>query len=153
MKGELAIPRVFLDTSALFAAIWPPSGGGRMLLKMGEARAVDLLVSAQVLTEIERALRRKAPERLGALALLLDRSGVLVVEPASSATLSKVNRYLDYVPDAMILASAIDAQSDYFVTLDKHHFLGNEEVMRAVSLEIGTPGDCLAWFKHNLTRN
>jgi predicted nucleic acid-binding protein len=153
MKGKRAIPRLFLDTSALFTGIWPAAGGGRMLLKMGEARAVDLLVSPQVLAEIERAVRRKAPERLGVLALLLDRSGVQIVKPALSTTLSKVNRYLDYVPDAMILASAIDAQSDYFVTRDKRHFLGIEDLTRAFSPSIGTPGDCLAWYKRSLTRN
>ena len=123
-----------------------------MLLKLGEVRAIDLLASSQVLTEIERVVRRKAPERLGALALLLDRSGVLIVETSSSATLSKVGQYLDYIPDATILASAIDAHSDYFVTLDKRHFLGNADIKRAFSLNIGTPGDCLAWYKHNLTR-
>jgi predicted nucleic acid-binding protein len=153
MKVERTAARVFLDTSALFTGIWSATGGGRMLLKMGEVRAVDILVSPQVLIEIERVIRRKAPEQLGMLALLLDRSGVQVVDPASSATLSKVNRYLNYVPDAMILVAAIDAHSDYFVTLDRRHYLGNKDIRRAFPLWIGTPGDCLASYKDRLTRH
>lgn len=153
MKGERTVPRVFLDTSALFAGISSTVGGGRMLLKMGEVGALNLLVSPQVLKEIERAVRKKAPERLGVLALLLDRSGVAVTDPPLAVTLAQVNQYLDYVPGAMILASALDAQSDYFVTLDKRHFLGNENIQRSIPLKVGTPGDCLDWYKGNLTRN
>ena len=67
-------PRLFLDTSALFAGIWSAEGGARMLLKLGEAGVVELLVSSQVLEEIEDVIRRKAAQLLGTLALLLDRS-------------------------------------------------------------------------------
>ena len=44
---------VFLDTSALFAGIWSAKGGSRMILKLGEAGVIRLLVSPQVLDEIE----------------------------------------------------------------------------------------------------
>ena len=63
--------RAFLDTSALFAAIWSEEGGGRMLLRLGEAGAVQIVVSRQVLAELERAIRSKAPHALGSLAVLL----------------------------------------------------------------------------------
>ena len=55
---------VFLDTSALFTGIWSATGGGRMILKLGEARVIRLLVGPQVLDEIGGALRRKAPNML-----------------------------------------------------------------------------------------
>ena len=60
-----AKPDLFLDTSALFAAIWSTAGGGRMFLKLGEADAVQLWVSSQVLTELENVLRCKAAGALG----------------------------------------------------------------------------------------
>ena len=50
-----------------------------MILKLGEAGAIQLLVSSQVLTELENVLRRKAPKILGVLTLLLDRSEIKVV--------------------------------------------------------------------------
>ena len=54
-------PRLFLDTSVLFAGVWSAEGGARLLLKLGEAEVVILLVSSQVLNEIEGVIRRKTP--------------------------------------------------------------------------------------------
>jgi predicted nucleic acid-binding protein len=71
--------RVFLDTSALFAGVWSALGGARMILKLGEAGVIQLLISPHVLTEVEGALRRKAPEILDLLRLLLSRSQVEIV--------------------------------------------------------------------------
>ena len=62
-------PYLFLDTSAMFAGIWSAQGGSRLLLRLGEAEVVHLLVSAQVLREIEDAFRRKAEEHLPVLAI------------------------------------------------------------------------------------
>jgi predicted nucleic acid-binding protein len=75
-------PRLFLDTSALFAGIWSAQGGGRLLLRLGEAGAVQLIVSSQVLQELEAVIHRKASQHMPTLALLLDRSRVKVVQPA-----------------------------------------------------------------------
>ena len=115
--------RVFLDTSALFAGIWSATGGARMILRLGEAGAIRLFASPHVLGEIEKALRRKVPDALGSLALLLDRSGVEI---------------------------APSAEADYFVTLDKEHFLGDSGLREAVPFPVGTPGDFLAFFRGRL---
>lgn len=139
--------RVFLDTSALFAAIWSATGGGRMLLKLGEVAAINLLVTSQVLTEIENVLRRKAPSSLGGLALLLDRSHVHTAPTPSKALLEQSQALVHYLPDAQVLAAAWAANVDYFVTLDRQHFLDNEPLQSAVPFLIGTPGDCLVWYR------
>ena len=142
-----SVARVFVDTSALFAAVLSATGGARMVLKLGEAGAVKLLASRQVLSEAEGALRRKAPEALPDLGLLLERAGLEVV---SSAGRSKVGKLLDAVGhpgDAQIAADALAAEADYLVTLDKAHLLGNRHLARAVPYAIGAPGDFLAWFR------
>ena len=139
--------RAFLDTSALFAAVWSDQGGARVILKLGEAGAVTLLVSPQVIKEAEGALRRKAPDALPLLAILLDRSGVTVAGTAphkSAATLSIVT---GHAGDAQIVADALQAKADYLITLDREHLLGNTRLAEAVQLSIGTPGDFLAWFR------
>jgi predicted nucleic acid-binding protein len=56
-------------------------------------------------------------------------------------------RFLNYADDAVVLAAAIDAQADYFVTLDRQHFLSNPLVPATLPLPLGTPGDFLAWFR------
>lgn len=139
--------RVFLDTSALFAGIWSATGGGRMLLKLGEVKAVQLFVSPHVLTEIENVLRRKAPVFLGALTLLLDRSRVHIVAEPSPDLLEQSKALVHYPPDAQVLAAAWSANVEYFVTLDRQHFLNNEHMRRTVPFLVGTPGDCLTWYR------
>jgi predicted nucleic acid-binding protein len=140
-------PNVYLDTSALFAGIWSAKGGSRLILKLGESGVIHLLVSSLVLTEIESALRSKAPDLLGALALILDRSNILVVRPTSPGTLQQIQAFLHHSGDAHVLAAAWDNRADYFVTLDRKHFIDNHALRSAVPFPIGTPGDFLAWFR------
>lgn len=143
-------PEIFLDTSALFSGIWSATGGARMLLKLGEAQAMKLVVSSQVLTEIENVLRRKAPQNLGTLALLLDRSRIQVVSQGSAEQITRCQSIVDYQPDAIVLAAAWTAEVDYFVTLDSKHFLDNQQLHTLAPFPIGTPGSCLAWYRSHL---
>jgi len=142
---------VFLDTSALFAGIWSAEGGSRMILKLGEAGAIQLLVGPQVLDEIESALRRKAPDVLGLLALLLDRSRVEVVPSPMPEAVQDSQALTGHPGDAQVLAAAWAAGADYFVTLDRQHFLDNPSLRDAVPFPVGTPGDFLAWYRRQLT--
>jgi len=141
----------FLDTSALFAGIWSAEGGSRMILKLGEAGALRLLVGPQVLNEIESALRRKAPNMLGLLALLLDRGRVEVVSTPMPETVKDSQALTSHPGDAQVLAAAWATGADYFVTLDRKHFLDNAALRNAVPFPVGTPGDFLAWYRTQLT--
>ncbi len=94
-----------------------------MILKLGEAGAIQLLVSSQVLTELDNVLRRKAPKILGVLTLLLDQSGVKIVATPPPEILAECQSLIAYPPDAQVLAAAWNAGCDYFVTLDRRHFL------------------------------
>ena len=118
-----------------------------MILKLGEAGAIRLLISPQVLDEIERALRRKAPELLGLLTLLLDRSNVVIVPPPTPETLQTSQALTRHPGDARVLAAAWSAGVDYFVTLDRKHFLGNSALRDAVPFPVGTPGGFLTWYR------
>ncbi len=145
-------PDLFLDTSALFAGVWSAEGGGQHLLKLGEVDAVQLVVSSQVLVEMERALRKKAPHQLANLAVLLECSGVKVVERPTQSMVETCLHLTGYENDAVVIAAAWSAESDYFVTLDQRHFLGNGPLASALPFPLGTPGDCLAWLRRRWTR-
>ena len=147
----MQIPDIFLDTSALFSGIWSATGGARMLLKLGEAHAVKLSASSQVLTEIEGVLRRKSPQSLGMLALLLDRSRIVVISSATENHIVICQSIVNYTPDAVVLAAAWTAGVDYFVTLDRKHFLNNQQLRDAAPFAVGTPGSCLAWYRNRLS--
>jgi predicted nucleic acid-binding protein len=110
-------------------------------------------VSLDVLAELDENVRAKAPHRMSDLATILDLSGVEVVEPPDIVTVQNCQRFLAYADDAVVLAAAITAQADYFVTLDRQHFLENPLVPADLPLIIGTPGDFLAWFRIKLSDN
>ena len=143
--------RAFLDTSALFAAIWSEEGGGRMLLRLGEAGAVQIVVSRQVLAELERAIRSKAPHALGSLAVLLDRIHVEVAPEPSREVLTTCEGLVAHPGDAKVLGAAVASGVDYLVTFDRQHFLENAKLRQALPFIVGTPGDFLAWFRGRLT--
>jgi len=147
----MPIPDIFLDTSTLFSGIWSATGGARLLLQLGEAKAVKLAVSSHVLVEIESVLRRKSPQSLGTLALLLDRSRIAVVPSASKNHIIICQSVVNYTPDAILLAAAWTAGVDYFVTLDRKHFLNNQQIHDAAPFTVGTPGSCLAWYRSKLS--
>jgi putative PIN family toxin of toxin-antitoxin system len=142
--------RVFLDTSALFAGIWSAEGGARMILKLGESGIITLLVSQQVLTEIEGVVRRKAPEELGRLTLLLERLKLDIVSRINRDELTKSANVVSHSGDAKVIAAAWSSDVDYFVSLDKVHFLKNRKLKKLLPFKVGTPGDFLTWFKEKL---
>jgi predicted nucleic acid-binding protein len=135
---------VFLDTS------WSDEGGGRMNLRLGEAGAVKILLSPQVLAEIERASRRKGPGALPLLAVLLDRARVEVGPEPAGEIIRSCRALVSHPADAAILAGAVAGGADYFVTLDRQHFLDNPRLQGAVPFEVGTPGDFLVWLRGRL---
>ena len=146
-------PRVFLDTSAIFAAIWSTMGGARALLELGEGAFLNLVVSHDVLAEIEGVVRQKAPDKLPMVAVLLHQSRIDVTSSPSTSQIETCRALVTYEPDAVMLAGALNAGADYLVTLDKKHFLDNHtmrEALSAARVIIGTPGDCLVWYRERL---
>lgn len=49
--------------------------------------------------------------------------------------------------DAQILAAAWATGADYFVTLDREHFLDQPDLRGAVPFPLGMPGDFLAGYR------
>ena len=146
----MAKPEVFLDSSALFAAVWSDQGGGRELLRLGEAGIVHIVVSDQVLCETEAVLRRKAPQLLQDFAILVHRSRSRVHHEPSHEVGDKYVAYTSHSGDARIVAAAVGSRSDYLATLDRSHLLGNPTLERVAGIPIGTPGDCIAWLAKRL---
>ena len=140
----------FLDTSVLFAAVLSETGGARLLLKLGEASAVELWIGPWVLREAERVIDRKSPGSKAYLALLLDRSRVRVGPEATENTLQAATAAVTYLPDAQVVAEALTVGVHYFVSLDRAHLVGNPRAGQ-LPFPIGIPGDFLAWFRARLT--
>jgi hypothetical protein len=81
------------------------------------------------------------------LALLLDQSGVTVLPQPDEETVQVCMQIVQHPGNAQILAAAWSSDVDYFVTLDKQHFLENSGLIQAAEFQIGSPDDFLAWFR------
>jgi predicted nucleic acid-binding protein len=141
--------QVFLDTSVLFAAVWSESGGSRLILKLGEAAAVSLWVGPWVLREVDAVVRRKSEGSRPHLVLLLDRAQVQVGPEAGTEASKQALSVVNYLPDAQILAEALEIGVDYFVSLDRKHLVGNPQAGN-LPFAVGTPGDFITWYRQQL---
>lgn len=141
--------RVFFDTSVIITAIFSSTGGARKLFYLAEADIIDLLAGENVLRETDEVLRRKVPGSLPLLAQLLTISRIANSPAPTQEQLTSARKCVTYMPDAYILAEAIQARPDWFVTHDKEHFL-NQQKEIDLPFEIGTPGDFIQRLKKDM---
>ena len=138
--------KVFLDTSVIFAGILSPSGGSRKLLPLGEIGLLQLVAGPKVLRECEEVVRQKAPASLPILAQLLSLSRVETCSAPTDQQIALAKTLVAYAPDATVLAEALAAEPDWFVTHDKAHFL-REGQLPTLAFQVGTPGDLIQSLK------
>ena len=139
-------PRLFLDTSVIFAAVLSPTGGARKLFLLGEAGLMQLVVGPTVLRECQEVVQRKSPASLPTLAQLMASASMETSQAPTQKQIGAAEAYVQYKPDARVLAEAMQARPNWFVTHDKEHFLKHRSKIN-LPFEIGTPGDVLQRFK------
>jgi predicted nucleic acid-binding protein len=113
---------------------------------LAEAGILKPVVGPTILREADEVIRRKAPRLLPTLAQLLAITQTETSPSPSRAHIKTARLYVNYAPDARVLAEAIAADPDWFVTHDKQHFLKTRRTIR-LSFEIGTPGDLIQKLK------
>ncbi|MBZ5499778.1 MAG: type II toxin-antitoxin system VapC family toxin [Acidobacteriia bacterium] len=134
--------KAFLDTSVPFAAVFSPTGGARKLFCLAEAGVLRLMVGPTVLREADEVVRRKAMASRPVLAQLLDAGRVETSPAPTEIQVEGARQHVQYAPDARVLAEAIRAEPDWFVTHDKEHFLNGKQALK-LPFAIGTPGDLI----------
>jgi len=140
--------RIFLDTSVVFAALLPPTGGARKLFHLAEAGVLNLVVGPNVLRESEEVIKRKAPAALADLARLLAAASVETSAPPLVRDIADARAHVAYAPDARVLGEALRASPDWFITHDKKHFLGAKS--GKLPFRVGTPGDLIQALQDEL---
>ncbi len=148
--NTMSKPRLFLDSSVLFAGIISAIGAARALLLLSEARQINLLVSEQVIAETERALARKAPLVLNEVRRVILLTEIQVVR---NPPLDEVKAHLYWMADPAdvpILLSPMRSRVDYLITLNRRHFLDDPMVAQRSGLMIGTPGEALNWVRSQI---
>ncbi len=142
--------RVFLDTSAVIAGVVSPTGAAREVLRLAEARLIELVVSRQVLTEADRNLSAKLPGILDDYHGLLEQLDPVIVEDPSREAVQEAIRVI-HRNDAPILAAAKHAAVDYLVTWNTRDFL-TAKVRTWALFPVVTPGDFLRAFREALAK-
>jgi predicted nucleic acid-binding protein len=113
-----------------------------MLFRLGEAGVLQLIVGSNVLRECEQVIRRKAPASLPTLAYLMELGLVEIATRSPDEFIEEAKAIVAYEPDAYVLAEAIAAEPDWFITHDKAHFL-KANLGSSLTIRIGTPGDLI----------
>jgi predicted nucleic acid-binding protein len=129
---------LFVDSSVLIAGAGSRSGASRAVLTMAEIGLFKLVLSRQVLDECERNLSKKLPAALPIFAeLLANIEPEIVPDPPAEES----GRWETIIApkDAPILAAAVLASPDRFLTLDVKDFTG--EVAAEAGLTIQTPAE------------
>jgi predicted nucleic acid-binding protein len=116
------------------------------LFQLGEAGMLKLVIGPNVLRECDEVVRRKVPFSLPALAQLLALGQVETSIAPTKRHIVLAHSMVEYEPDALVLAEAISARPDWFVTHDKEHFL-KERKVSDLTFNIGTPGDLIQALK------
>ena len=113
-----------------------------MLFRLGEAGVLQLIVGSNVLRECEQVVRRKAPASLPTLAYLMELGLVEIVTQSPDEFSEQAKAIMAYEPDVYVLAEAMAAEPDWFITHNKAHFL-NANLDSSLTIRIGTPGDLI----------
>ncbi|MDD4984944.1 MAG: putative toxin-antitoxin system toxin component, PIN family [Dehalococcoidales bacterium] len=129
--------RVFLDTNVIFSGLYSSQGAPGAILKYFVEGRISIVVSQQVLEEVIRTIKEKLPEALPALKRLLVNAPPEVGADPSPEAIQRWAREI-HPADAAILAAAITAKADYFITGD-NHFLENQAIKEKAGLNIVTP--------------
>ena len=141
--------RVFLDSNVIFSGLYSPRGAPGAILEHFIRGNISVVISQQVLEEVIRTLKEKLPEALPALKRLL----VSIPPEVQADTIPKeIDRRAEklHVADAAILAAAVAAQPDYFITGDKH-FTDNQGIAEETGLHIVTPAQFLKFLERGET--
>ncbi len=134
-------PRVFLDSNVFFSGLYSPEGAPGIILEYFVKGNISVVVSQQVLEEVIRTVKEKLPDALPALRrLLVNTPPEVVADPQ----LPDIKRWIKklHPGDAAILAAAIAAQPDYFITGDRH-FIENPDIVKETGLTIIMPAQFL----------
>jgi len=129
---------IFVDANVLIAGAGSRTGASRAVLMMAEIGLIRLVVSAQVLLEAERNIRKKIPQALPIFTELMAQIQLQIVPDPPLAEITRWTTIIE-AKDAPILAAAVLSSADRLLTLDTKDFTA--EVARQSRLIIQTPAE------------
>lgn len=149
-------PRVFWDSSAIITAVFSkkPHSEARQILQLGDLGFVDMRYCREVVRDVQFLVDKSRPDLMPELAFTLDRANFAgeAAQPAQE-TVEACFALTAYLPDARVLACAVECDADIFVATDKQHFVGNPLIgPPKTRLRVMTPHETLDWLQEELRR-
>jgi len=141
-------PRVFLDSNGLISAVITPSERTPIyrLVMLGEQDVIDLRISREVISDVERFVRGRNPAMLPRVAEIIAKGRMATTAEPNERTIALCKALTGYRPDARILAAAVECAADVLVSFDRAHLLGNPKIKPPeVSVIVMDAKDCLEW--------
>ena len=137
--------RIFFDTSVYIAGLRSPNGGARELLRLAEARVIRMVVSEEVITEVDRVLAAKFT---GLVQESRKFWKELAPEVTPNPTADQMGPFLHklHKGDASILCAAHLAKVSAFVTWNTRDFMAHG-IQSLVGFPIIVPADGLKLFR------
>lgn len=137
--------RIFFDTSVYIAALLSAEGAARELLRLVEGKAIRMVVSEEVIVEVDRVLCGKFPELIQESRKLWK---YLAPEIAPNPTVESIKPFLHKLAkgDAAILCSAALAKVSAFVTWNTRDFM-DPGISALVNFPIVIPANGLKLFR------
>lgn len=137
--------RIFLDSNVIISGIYSKAGPPGKILDLHTAGRIQIVVCKFVLEEVIRNIRVKRSKDIPALyAFLSNAPPSIAVDPGINEILLWA-KYLSQ-EDAIILAAAIRARVDCFITGDRH-FHSAALQSQKMNLKILTPAEFVAAYK------
>ena len=137
--------RFFFDTSAYIAGLRSSVGAARELLNLAESETIGMVISEEVITEIDRVMTRKFPDLVQESRRIWKELKPEVVPNPSVADMKPFLEKLDK-GDAAILCAAHFAKVSAFVTWNTRDFMAHG-VDLLVDFPIVVPADALKLFR------
>ena len=136
---------LFFDTSVYIAALLSPEGAAGELIRLAESGVIQMVVSEEVIIEIDRVLKKKYPELIQESRRLLKH---IAPEVVSNPDPEDVKPFLRKLPtaDAMILCAARQGKISAFVTWNTRDFMVSG-IAELVNFPVVVPGEALKLFR------
>ena len=132
--------RVFLDTNVLFSGLYSFRGHPSTIVDLATSGRIEVVTSVDVLVELTRNLRLKAPHMLAGVSSFLTSAQPEFVNPDPAEVQRLHNQ--GFGTDAPIVAAAAGAEVDYFCSGDRRLL---ERVRRArLDLRAASPAELLS---------
>jgi len=137
--------RVFVDTNVFIAGLYSNTGASSVILHLGEMERILIVISQQVLEEIDRVTALKFPESIERNRLFLKNLSPLLVDDPSRSEVQEAAKIID-AGDAAILAAAKSVSINYLITLDTKHF-HTQKVRDYLKIPVLKPAEFLEVFR------